>query len=287
MKKICVFVCSAAVLLASCGYKKMGKVVMETAVDSVSYTMGMSRSNGFLPYLVNQMGVDTAYIEDFIKGFIEGANMDADAGAQKAYFAGIQIGQQELNEAFVGLSANMFGKDSGKLMNKTNYMNGFLDGVQESTEIMTREQADIITDSLFNIFYAESMEEQYGENRDAGREYLANKAKEDGIVATGSGLLYRVIKEGKGAKPTATDNVRVNYRGSLIDGTVFDESTKPITLSLSSVIEGWTEALQLMNVGSKYELFIPYELGYGDSNNGIIKPYSALIFEVELVDIEK
>lgn len=287
MKKICVFVCSAAVLLASCGSPKMGKVVMETAVDSVSYTMGMSRSNGFLPYLVNQMGVDTAYIEDFIKGFIEGANMDADAGAQKAYFAGIQIGQQELNEAFVGLSANMFGKDSGKLMNKTNYMNGFLDGVQESTEIMTREQADIITDSLFNIFYAESMEEQYGENRDAGREYLANKAKEDGIVATGSGLLYRVIKEGKGAKPTATDNVRVNYRGSLIDGTVFDESTKPITLSLSSVIEGWTEALQLMNVGSKYELFIPYELGYGDSNNGIIKPYSALIFEVELVDIEK
>ena len=280
MKKISVFVCSAAVLLASCGSPKMGKVVMETAVDSVSYTMGMSRSNGFLPYLVNQMGVDTAYIEDFIKGFIEGANMDADAGAQKAYFAGIQIGQQELTEAFEGLSANMFGKDSGKLMNKTNYMNGFL-------EIMTRDRADAITDSLFNIFYAESMESQYGANRDAGREYLANKAKEDGIVATGSGLLYRVIKEGKGAKPQATDRVRVNYRGSLIDGTVFDESTKPITLSLASVIEGWTEALQLMSVGSKYELFIPYELGYGDSNNGMIQPYSALIFEVELVDIEK
>jgi FKBP-type peptidyl-prolyl cis-trans isomerase FklB len=131
------------------------------------------------------------------------------------------------------------------------------------------------------------MESQYGANREAGREYLANKAKEDGIVATGSGLLYRVIKEGKGAKPQATDRVRVNYRGSLIDGTVFDESTKPITLSLASVIEGWTEALQLMSVGSKYELFIPYELGYGDSNNGMIQPYSALIFEVELVDIEK
>lgn len=274
-------------MLASCGSPKMGKVVLETAVDSVSYTMGMSRSNGFLPYLVNQMGVDTTYMDDFIKGFIEGAQMGEDSEAQKAYNAGIQIGQQEMNEAFTALSANMFGAESGKLMNKTNYMNGFLDGVLEKTDVITRERADVVTDSLFNLFYAEAMEAQYGENRDAGREYLANKAKEEGIKATGSGLLYRVIKEGKGAKPSATDQVRVNYRGSLIDGTVFDESTKPITLSLSSVIEGWTEALQLMSVGSKYELFIPYELGYGDSNNGIIKPYSALIFEVELVDIEK
>ena len=111
MKKISVLVCSAAVLLASCGSPKMGKVVMETAVDSVSYTMGMSRSNGFLPYLINQMGVDTAYIEDFIKGFIEGANMDADAGAQKAYFAGINIeGMLTLSNS-EGLTPRLFEKE--------------------------------------------------------------------------------------------------------------------------------------------------------------------------------
>ena len=121
MKKISVLVCSAAVLLASCGSPKMGKVVMETAVDSVSYTMGMSRSNGFLPYLVNQMGVDTAYIEDFIKGFIEGANMDADAGAQKAYFAGIQIGQQVANQFIPGIAHDVFGENADKL-NKNNFI---------------------------------------------------------------------------------------------------------------------------------------------------------------------
>lgn len=287
MKKISVLVCSAAVLLASCGSPKTGKVVMNDAVDTVSYTMGMARSNGFLPYLVNQMGVDTTYLADFIRGFVEGAQMSEDSGAQLAYFAGLQIGQQEMNEAFTALSSNMFGSESGKLMNKTNYMNGFLDGVQEKTHIVNRPRAEAITDSLFNIFYAEAMESQYGANRDAGREYLAKKAKENGVVATGSGLLYKVLKEGKGAKPKATDKVSVKYRGSLIDGTVFDETSTAISLSLTSVIKGWTEALQLMSVGSKYELYIPYELGYGDSNNGVIQPYSALIFEVELVEIEK
>ena len=108
------------------------------------------------------------------------------------------------------------------------------------------------------------------------------------MVKTPSGLLYQVIKLGDGGpKPTATSDVEVRYRGELIDGTVFDEATTPITLNLSGVIKGWTEGLQLMSVGDKYKFFIPYNLGYGEQGaGGDIKPYATLIFEVELVNIK-
>lgn len=288
MKRLFLVACAATMLLSSCNFTngKLGKVSLKNAEDSLSYSIGMARSNGLVPYLSAQMGVDTTYMADFIRGFLDGAKMKDGDGAQNAYYAGIQIGQQEMSDAFVALSHNIFGVED-KLMNRDDYMNGFLDGVKESSKYMTREMADKIADSLYLYFHSQTLEIQYGPNRQAGIEYLQKKATEPGIIATGSGLLYRVIKEGKGAKPNADDVVSVNYRGSLIDGTVFDESKKPIELSLGGVIAGWTEALQLMSVGSKYELFIPYELAYGDSNNGQIKPYSALIFEVELVSIEK
>ncbi len=124
---------------------------------------------------------------------------------------------------------------------------------------------------------------------DAEAFLAANKAK-DGVNVTESGLQYRVITEGKGAKPKADDTVEVNYRGTLIDGTEFDSSYKrgeSVTFPVSGVIPGWTEALQLMPVGSKYELVIPSELAYGPGGTGPIGPNATLIFEVELLGIEK
>ena len=115
---------------------------------------------------------------------------------------------------------------------------------------------------------------------------LAKKAQEEGVVKTASGLMYKVITQGTGKKPSATSDVMVKYRGSLVNGTVFDEQTSPISLNLAQVISGWTEGLQLMNEGSKYELYLPYDLAYGERAQSIIKPYSALIFEVELVSVE-
>lgn len=131
---------------------------------------------------------------------------------------------------------------------------------------------------------------QHEKNKSAGEAFLAENQKRSGVSTLPSGLQYEVITEGTGPKPKATDKVNVHYRGTLIDGTVFDSSYdrgKPISFGLNQVIRGWTEGLQLMPVGSKYKLYIPYMLGYGERQAGqLIQPYSTLIFEVELLGIE-
>lgn len=120
--------------------------------------------------------------------------------------------------------------------------------------------------------------------------FLAENAKKAGVKTTASGLQYEVITEGKGARPKATDQVKVHYEGKLVDGTVFDSSVKrgePVTFPLNQVIPGWTEGVQLMTVGSKYRLVIPAALGYGEQGAGPIPPNAVLVFEVELLDIVK
>jgi FKBP-type peptidyl-prolyl cis-trans isomerase FkpA len=124
----------------------------------------------------------------------------------------------------------------------------------------------------------------------ADEQFLAENRKKEGVMTTVSGLQYKVIEAGSGAKPKATDTVRVHYRGRLVDGKVFDSSYdrgQPISFGLNQVIRGWTEGLQLMPVGSKYELYIPSALGYGERGaGGVIPPNATLIFEVELLGIE-
>jgi FKBP-type peptidyl-prolyl cis-trans isomerase FklB len=135
------------------------------------------------------------------------------------------------------------------------------------------------------------LEEQFGENKAAGEKFLAENAKKEGVVTTESGLQYKIIKAGKGEIPTKESTVKVHYKGTLIDGTEFDSSysrKEPAKFGVTNVIKGWTEALQLMPVGSKWELYIPQELAYGERQSGShIKPFSALVFEVELLEIEK
>jgi FKBP-type peptidyl-prolyl cis-trans isomerase FkpA len=122
---------------------------------------------------------------------------------------------------------------------------------------------------------------------EAGKAFLAENAKKEGVVTTPSGLQYKVIRQGDGPKPLATNNVEVHYRGTLVDGTEFDSSykrNKSISFWLNQVIKGWTEGLQLMPVGSKYELYIPYELAYGpEGRPPVIPKFATLIFEVELL----
>lgn len=131
--------------------------------------------------------------------------------------------------------------------------------------------------------------EKYKDNKEKGEAWLANKAMEEGVVALPSGLLYQVLNEGSGKKPTASDTVECHYEGRLIDGTVFDSSYKrgeSATFPLNGVIAGWTEGVQLMSEGAKYRFFIPYQLAYGERGAGqAIPPFAALVFDVELIKV--
>ena len=138
---------------------------------------------------------------------------------------------------------------------------------------------------------AKAMEKKYADNKAAGEKFLAENKTKEGVVTTPSGLQYKIITKGTGEIPADSSKVKVNYKGTLIDGTEFDSSYKrkePATFRANQVIKGWTEALTMMPVGSKWELYIPQELAYGArETGGQIKPFSTLIFEVELVGIEK
>jgi len=148
------------------------------------------------------------------------------------------------------------------------------------------EQANEIIQKYLSV----AVQEQFQVNKEAGEKFLAENFRKEGVKATLSGLQYEVIQEGKGKKPSATSQVKVHYHGTLLDGTVFDSSVdrnSPATFGVNQVIPGWTEALQLMNEGSKYRLYIPQDLAYGESPHpgGPIQPFMALIFDVELLEV--
>ncbi|HEY3699077.1 MAG TPA: FKBP-type peptidyl-prolyl cis-trans isomerase [Spongiibacteraceae bacterium] len=160
--------------------------------------------------------------------------------------------------------------------------------------LMTEDEIKTTIQTFGQKLMAKREEEQKAQgekNKTASAAFMTENGKKEGIKTAASGLQYKIVTEGKGAKPKADDTVEVNYKGTLIDGTEFDSSYKrgqPVTFPVNGVIPGWTEALQLMPVGSKFELFIPSDLAYGPGGTGgVIGPNQALIFEVELLDIKK
>lgn len=256
-------------------------------IDTFSYAMGLTQTQGLKDFVVNRMGVDTLYMSDFVKGLKEGIKVGENK-KKGAFFTGIQIGQQVTTQIIPGVTRDVLGKN-GEL-NKNNFMAGFVAGVTEKGLLMHPMEAQEVTMRLIEELKNERFEQEYGTNKAEGIAFLDSIAKTEGVVKTESGLCYKVITEGKGAVPTSTDRVKVHYRGTLIDGTEFDSSYKrnePTTFGANQVISGWTEALTMMPVGSKWVLYIPQELAYGNRDMGQIKPFSTLIFEVELLEIVK
>ena len=263
-------------------------VQLTTSSDSVSYAAGMNATNGLLPYLIQQQGVDTAYIADFIRGFQEVAQAGADP-KMKAYAAGLGIATQVRDRLLPDMVKEF--TDSPDSILASVFYRGFTDALQQDTTVFTQTDADAFFGKKQRADKAAKEEKLYGPNRDAGEAFLAENAKKEGVVTTRSGLQYKVLVKGEGEVPQKTDKVQVHYEGRLIDGTVFDASKKhgdkPLEFRADQVIKGWTEALTMMPVGSKWQLYIPYKLAYGNRNQGQIKPYSALVFDVELVGIVK
>ena len=276
----------AAATFVSCG-NSTPKADLKDEVDTLSYAMGMAQTQGLKEYLSDRLQIDTAYMDDFIKGLNDGANAGDDK-KKAAYYAGIQIGQQISNQMVKGINHEVFGGDSTKTISLKNFMAGFVSGTTGKKGLMTIEQAGRIAQEKMVSIKAKAMEKQYGPNKVAGEKFLAANKKKPGVVTLPSGVQYKVIKEGNGPMPKDTSMVKVQYEGKTIDGNVFDSSYKrgePVSLRANQVIKGWTEALVHMPVGSVWEVYSPQNLAYGEREQGQIKPFSVLIFKIELVSL--
>ena len=290
MKKFSVMAAMAIVAagMVSCG-KSTPRADLKSDVDTLSYAIGMAQTQGLKEYLVERMDVDTTYMKEFIKGLNEGANAGDDK-KKAAYYAGIQIGQQISNIMMKNINREIFGNDSTKTISLKNFMAGFVSGVTGKNGLMTPEQANQTTQTKMQEIKAKEMMKQYGPNKEKGEKFLAENAKKEGVKTLPSGVQYKVIKEGSGSIPADTSKVKVNYEGRTIDGKVFDSSYKrnqPLTLRCNQTIKGWTDAMVHMPVGSVWEVYIPQDLAYGEREQGDIKPFSVLIFKIELLGIEK
>lgn len=293
MKKISIALlstlCAGMFIFSSCANDKakMPQANLKSDLDSLAYAIGISSSHGLKQNLVGS-GLDSAYIMQFVQGLLDASS--AKDSQKIAYYMGLQYGQRYSDESFEQFNKNLFSGDSTKSLSKEQFMAGTIAGILEKDmKIDPMTAGDYANKAVEKIRSAQA-EIEFASNKAAGIAFLNENKGKEGVQTLPSGLQYKVIKEGTGVKPTANDRVKVHYKGTLIDGTEFDSSYKrnePTTFGVMQVIPGWTEALQLMTVGSKWELYVPQELAYGAQDRGTIKPFSTLVFEMELIDIEK
>jgi FKBP-type peptidyl-prolyl cis-trans isomerase FklB len=274
----------SAAIFTGCG-NSTPKANLKSDVDTLSYVFGMARTQGLKEYL-SQTGVDTTYMADFIKGLNEGAN-SGDDKKKAAYYAGIQIGQQIANQWVSGMNRELFGDDSTKTISLKNLMAGFVSGIK-ANGLMTVDSAQVLAQSMMSAIKAKELEKTYGGNKEAGEKFLAANKTKEGVKTLPSGVQYKVIKEGNGPIPADTSLVKVHYEGKTVEGKVFDSSYErgePINLRCNQTIKGWTDAMVHMPAGSVWEVYIPQDLAYGEREQGDIKPFSALIFKIELLEV--
>lgn len=230
---------------------------------------------------------NTQNIEMLLKGI--GERLQA-AEQNFAYGKGLEVGDQ-LNRMTAEFSKQVLGNDESVELNKQAILLGLTNAIKKEPTLIANSNE--MVQNRINALQQKEQEEKKQVNAEkiaAGEKFMAENSTKDGVVTLPDGLQYKVITQGTGAIPTAEDKVKVHYHGTLTDGTVFDSSVdrgEPITFGVTQVIPGWTQALQMMPVGSKWMLYIPYDLAYGDRDGGPIPAYSNLIFEVELLGIEK
>lgn len=254
---------------------KAKSVVLKSLNDSLNYAFGLMNGNDISLYVLadDSAGAKKATLIKYVnKGLKENVRNP------QLKNMGEQIGKSIKEQEANGLIGEPSLATDFALI-KQGFINGLLG---DESQFDSHSAGEYIQSTLNHI--------KYGDTKEQGEKFLEENKLREGVIVTESGLQYEVLKMGKGKKPAATDRVKVHYHGTLTDGTVFDSSVErgePIVFALNQVIAGWTEGVQLMPVGSKFKFYIPQELGYGSRAAGSIPPYSMLIFEVELLGIEK
>ena len=283
---------AAIIAFGSCQKGSAPSASLKTDLDTLSYELGMANSRGLKMYLSERMGIDTTYLDEFFKGVVVAAQ-SGDDKKKAAYYAGIQIGQQIGSQMLKGVNYQIFGEDSTQSISLRNFLAGFIDATKGKGEKISMKQAEKEFQKRMEDMRDKALSKVYNENKEAGEKFLAENAKKDGVKTTPSGLQYKVIKEGNGPIPADTSKVLVHYEGRLVNDTIFDSSYKnndgkPVQILVGQMIPGWIETLTMMPVGSTWEVYIPQELAYGSREVGSkVKPFSALIFKLELVKIEE
>ncbi len=275
-----------AAAITGCG-NSTPKADLKNDVDSLSYAFGLDQAQGVKEYLT-RMEVDTAYMAEFVKGLNDGA-FGANDKKKAAYNVGVSIGMQ-LAMMQKDASKKIFSGDSTKSLNMKNLVAGFVSGATGKNAAMDVNQARMIEQTISQAIMKKSIEKEYGPNKVKNEKFMANIAKQAGVKKLANGVCYKVITEGSGDIPADTSVVKLNYEGKTIDGKVFDSSferKQPATMPANQVIPGFTEALTHMPVGSTWEVYIPASQAYGDRDMGQIKPFSALIFKIQVLSIEK
>ncbi|MCD7973420.1 MAG: FKBP-type peptidyl-prolyl cis-trans isomerase [Candidatus Azobacteroides sp.] len=276
-----------ASLFSMVSFSQNEKPTLSSQSDSISYAIGLLQSQ----YLVNPntpMGKEQA--DMFLKGIMEAQAATESDSLKKAYYTGLFHGLNFVAENFEMINKNLFQEESDRYLNKEIFFAGMKDGIMKEVPQMGVDTLQNYLNSTMEKVQADINKKKYADNIEASTKFFAQNKKKKGVKTLPNGLQYKVLTAGKGEIPKSEDEVVVNYKGTLIDGTEFDSSysrNEPFTTNLNNVIKGWTEVLQLMPVGSKWEVYIPSDLAYGDRETGIIQPYSALIFEIELLEIKK
>ena len=252
--------------------------------DSLSYAAGIYTTRGLMDYVKQQFGVDSTSMQSFVEGLKEGISRSGDKQFV-AHNAGLQIAQMLETRIYPNVSRDV--KDTPFALDSLTFNRGFVAAVLGDTTVMKAADANRYFETTMQAAKKQAEEAYKAENE----AWLKQNATKPGVKTLPSGLQYKVLTEGKGAVAEKDDEVTVRYAGHTIDGNEFDSSYKrnPDTTKFrpNQVIKGWTEALCMMPEGSKWELYIPQDIAYGSRKAGSIKPYSTLVFTVEVVKVEK
>lgn len=295
-----------ALLLISCGEKVSDEVKLETFDDKLAYSLGSLRAKD----LMSTTEVDVAKLDkdQLLDGFRNGYTKTTQPECGKSIEGLLGADGTQFNESFITEASNCIGQfisfdlyslllgvEKLETVDTTLLFEGFSAGLSGTDTLLISADEQMAVNKEFGeglqAKMDAKMQQQYGANKNEGETFLASNTTKPGVITTASGLQYEVINQGSGAKPGVRDNVECHYHGTLLDGTVFDSSVdrgQTAQFNVSGVIRGWTEVLQLMNVGSKFRVYVPQELAYGANPQpgGPIQPYSALIFDIDLIDIK-